>query len=356
MEQRHSGGLGAHQKARLQEKHIQRHGFHGHGFAAHVGTGDDGSAPIQRDGHGDKGSPLLRQQVDEFRVHHILQHQFAVGDLGQHAAVADGEQRLLHHEVQTAQRLRVSQQIIHHGSQLGTHDAAHLHLLALLLGADTGALEPQVVLFRVGLGMEQPLLHVLLGGANFFQLLGGAVRDVKATASGVVGVENIQRGGGIVEGRVLQARRFADGIQQRTNIAEPLEVALDLEQLHMIRHLAVLAAAQGVADILDLAQQRHQAGEGILQFLVVDSQRLHVVQLRFQRGALVRGIEPQAADALQPKGGAAVQRLQRVLQADLDLFVKGYGDHRNSSFTLMTGASTAAVMAAINASLSKRQP
>ena len=204
--------------------------------------------------------------------------------------------------------------------------------------------------------MEQPLLHILLGSADLLQLLGGAVGDVKAPAAGVIGVEDIQRCGGIVEGRVLQSRRLIDGSQQRADIAEPLEVALDLEQLHMIRHLAVLAAAQGVADILDLAQQRHQAGEGILQFLVVDSQRLHVVQLRFQRGALVRGIEPQAADALQPKGGAAVQRLQRVLQADLDLFVKGYGDHRNSSFTLMTGASTAAVMAAMNASLSKRQP
>ena len=64
VEQRHSGGLGAHQKARLQKQHIQRHGFHGHGFAAHVGAGDDGSAPIQRDGHGNKGSPLLGQQVD----------------------------------------------------------------------------------------------------------------------------------------------------------------------------------------------------------------------------------------------------------------------------------------------------
>ena len=172
----------------------------------------------------------------------------------------------------------------------------------------------------------------------------------------MVGVQDIQRGGGIVERRVLQMGGVVDGVQQGADIPQPLEIALDLEQLHMIRHLAVLAAAQGVADVLDLAQQCHQAGEGVLQFLVMGGQGLDVIQLRLQGRALIGGIEPQAADALQPEGGAAVQRLQGVLQADLDLFIERYGDHCNSSFTLMTGASTAAVMAAIKASLSKRQP
>ena len=86
------------------------------------------------------------------------------------------------------------------------------------------------------------------------------------------------------------------------------------------------------------------------------SQRFYVIKLCFQRGALIRGIKPQAADPLQAEGGAAVKRLQRILQADLDLFIKGYGNHSSSSFTLMTGTSTAAVMAAMKASLSKRQP
>ena len=115
---------------------------------------------------------------------------------------------------------------------------------------------------------------------------------------------------------------LVDGIQQGQKAVQPLKIALDLKQLHMVGHLAVLAAAQGVADILDLAQDGHQAGIDVLQFVGMPGQRFHVIQLRFQRDALVRGIEPQAADALQAKGRAAVERLQRVLQADLDFFIK----------------------------------
>ena len=115
---------------------------------------------------------------------------------------------------------------------------------------------------------------------------------------------------------------LVDGIQQGQEAVQPLKIALDLKQLHMVGHLAFLAAAQGVADILDLAQNGHQAGIGVLQLIGMPGQRLYVIQLCFQRGTLVRGIEPQAADALQAEGRAAVERFQRVLQADLDLFIK----------------------------------
>ena len=322
MEQRHFRRPGADEKARLEQQRIKGHGFHGHGLAAHIGAGDDRGALIQRDGHRNKGSSLLTEQVHQLRVHHVLQHQLSVGDLGQYAAVTDGKQRLLHHEVQTADGLRVGQQIVHHGGQLRAHGAAHLHLLALLLGADTGALQTQIVLLRVGPGAEQPLLNVLFGGADLLEPRRGAVRDIEAPAAGAVGVQDRQRRGGRVKGHVPEMGGLVDGIQQGQKAVQPLKIALDLKQLHMVGHLAVLAAAQGVADILDLAQDGHQAGIGVLQLIGMPGQRLYVIQLCFQRGTLVRGIEPQAADALQAEGRAAVERLQRVLQADLDFFIK----------------------------------
>ena len=65
---------------------------------------------------------------------------------------------------------------------------------------------------------------------------------------------------------------------------------------------------------------------------------------------------PQAADALLTEGRAAVERLQHILQADLHPLVKMDLDHANSSFTLITGTSTASRIRRRNSSLSNFQP
>ena len=79
-------------------------------------------------------------------------------------------------------------------------------------------------------------------------------------------------------------------------------------------------------------------------------------QLLLQLLPLVRGIVPQAADALLAEGAAPVQALQDVLQADLLSLLKTNLDHASSSFTLMTGTSTASFIRAMNSSLSNFHP
>ena len=97
-----------------------------------------------------------------------------------------------------------------------------MHLLRLLLGAQPRALEPQLVLFRVRLGVEQALLHVLLGAAHLLELGGGAVGDVEAAAAGAVRVEDGQRGLHVVERHALEMRHLVDFGEQRADTLQPL--------------------------------------------------------------------------------------------------------------------------------------
>ena len=112
-------------------------------------------------------TPAGLQQIHKFRVHHIHQFQLTLGDLGADAAVAQGEAGFLDQEVQTANGINVAEDVICHRGKALAHGLADLHLLAVLLGADTGALNAQLVLLRIGGGVEQLFLHLLLGGANF---------------------------------------------------------------------------------------------------------------------------------------------------------------------------------------------
>ena len=265
MKQRHAGLLCADQEARLKQQGVEGHGLHGHGLAAHVGAGDDGSPLLQTDGDGHEAAALLRQQVADLGVDHVGELQLRLRQLGADAAVAHGEQSLLDDEVQPAGGLRVRQQVVHHGGQRRAHGPADVHFLGVLLGAQTGALQAQVVLLRIGLGVEQTLLHVLLGLPHLFELGGGAVGDVEAAAAGAVGVQDGQRRLGVVEDDALKMSNGVDLRQQRPQAVQTLEVALDLEQLHVVRRLPLRAAAQGCADVLHLAQTGHQFGVLVLQ-------------------------------------------------------------------------------------------
>ena len=219
-----------------------------------------------------------------------------------------------------------------------------------------GALEAQVVLLRVGLGVEETLLHVLLGLAYLLEPHRGAVGDIEAAAAGLVRVEDGQGGLGVVEGQAVEPGDSVDLVEQGAEVLQPLEVALDLEQLHMVRGLPCGTAAQGRADVLHLAQDGHDLGVGVLQLLRGVGGLLHVIQLALQLRAFLRGVKPQAADALLAEGRAAVERLQHILQADLHPLVKMDLDHANSSFTLITGTSTASRIRSRNSSLSNFQP
>ena len=356
MEQRHTSFFGAHQEARLQQQHVQRHRLHGHGLSAHVGAGDDRGPGRQGDGHRHEAAALLLQQIADLRIDHILQLQVLLRQLRLHTAVAHGKQCLLDNKVQTPRRLRIGEQLVHHRGQCRTHGLADVHLLRVLLAAQPGALQAQIVLFRVGLGVEQPFLHLFFGGADLLQLGRGAVRDIEAPAPGTIRVQHRQCVLHLVEGHALEVRHRVDLLKHRAHTVQPLQIALDLEQLHMVRRLPRRAAAQGVADILHLAQAGHQLVVHVLQLAGGIGRLLHVVQLLLQCSAFLRRIKPQPPDAFLPEGRAAVQCFQRVLQTDLLFFLKLDRDHASSSFTLMTGTSTAAFMRNRNSSLSNFHP
>ena len=356
VKQRHPGLLGADQKARLQKQHVQSHGFHHHGLTAHVGAGDDGGPLLQPDGHRHEGPPLLLQQVAQLGVDHVRQLQLRLRDLRPHAAVAHGKQRLLDDEVQPARRVGVLQQISCQRSQRLPHAAAHLGLLAVLLGTDTGPAGAQLLLLGIGLCMVQLLLDLLLGRTDLPQLGCCIVGDVEATAAGLVRIQDLQRLRRIMEGQRLKVSGLAHLLEQGDQTLQPLEIYLDFKQLHMIRDLQRLAPAQRATDVLHLAQ--HQADPVVqwLQSIRRLGGLLHVIQLRLQLLPLVGGVIAQLADLLLTEGAAPVESLQRILQADFFSLLKANIDHASSSFTLMTGTSTASRIRVINSSLSNFQP
>ena len=98
-------------------------------------------------------------------------------------------------------------------------------------------------------------LQLLFGAAELTEVLGHAVGDIKAAGAGVIRIQNVQSGLWIVEGQAAQGRFLGQLSVQRQQALQTLQVTLDLEQLHMIRHLAVAAATDGIADVLHLAQQ-----------------------------------------------------------------------------------------------------
>ena len=159
-----------------------------------------------------------------------------------------------------------------------------------------------------------------------------------------------------MEGKARQARRVPQLFKQGAQGLQPLEIALQLEQLHMVRHLQLPAPAQGAPDVLHLAQHHADLVIQVLQLLRMGGGPLHVAQLLLQLLPLVRGIVPQAADALLAKGAAPMETLQNILQADFFSFLETNLDHASSSFTLMTGASTASFIRAMNSSLSNFHP
>ena len=108
--------------------------------------------------------------------------------------------------------------------------------------------------------------------------------------------------------------------------------------------------------VFDLAKEHAQLVVDGLELLAVAGGLLHVIQLVFQFGTLFGGVEAQTADLFNTKGAAAVEGLQRILQADLFSLFKTNGDHFSASFTLMTGTSTASLMRRRNSSLSNFQP
>ena len=211
-------------------------------------------------------------------------------------------------------------------------------------------------LLRVGLRVEELLLELLFCLSDLAQAGGGAVRDVKAAAAGVVGVEDGECGRRIVEVQTAEIRHGADLFKERDNRFQPLQIPLDLEQLDMVGRLQLAAAAQRASDVLDLAEGDHDLVIGFLQLSRGLRSAVDVIQLRLQLRALLRRIKSQPADALAAEGTAAVQALQNILQADFFSLLETNADHVSSSFTLMTGTSTASCSRARNSSLSNFQP
>ena len=267
-----------------------------------------------------------------------------------------GKQRLLNEKIQPPGGVGVGHQIVGQRSQGRAHGPADLHLLAVLLGADAHPLLPQIVLLRVSLGPVQLLLHLLLGGADLPQLRRGGIGDVKAPAAGVFRVQNGQSRSGIMKFQARESRRIPQPLKHGPQGLQPLEIALELKQLHMVRHLQLPAPAQGAADVLHLAQHHTDLVVQVLQLLRMGGGPLHIVQLQLQLLPLVGGIVPQAANALLAKGAAPMETLQNILQADFFSFLETDLDHASSSFTLITGTSTASRIRAMNSSLSNFHP
>src|SRR5699024_6943926 len=94
-------------------------------------------------------------------------------------------------------------------------------------------------------------------------------------------------------------------------------------------------------DLLHLAKEEADLIVYVLQLIGGFGGLLHVIKLRFQLRTLLGDVKAQAADLLDAKGAAAMEGIQSVLQTDLLSFLKTNGDHASSSFTLITGASTA---------------
>ena len=204
--------------------------------------------------------------------------------------------------------------------------------------------------------MEELLFQLLLGGAHLLEAGRGAVRDVEAAGTGAVGVEDSQCLTGRVEGKAAEGHLLIHLLIEGDKALQTAQEALHLKQLHMVGSLPCGAAAEGVADILHLAQEDHRLVHSGFQLRGVAVEALHIVQLLLQCLALFGSVELQSADALDTEGRAAVQRLENILQADLDLIIKRNGNHSISSLTLITGASMASFILAIKASLSKCQP
>ena len=155
--------------------------------------------------------------------------------------------------------------------------AADLRFLALLLGADAGALQTQLVLLRIGLGLVELFLQLLLAPADLAELFRHTVGDVKAPGAGVVRVQNTQGGLGIVECKAPQRSRIAYLLVQGQQALQPLQIALYFKQLHMIRHLPVPASADGIANVLHLAQQNADFIVYALELLRMVGRLLHIV-------------------------------------------------------------------------------
>ena len=155
--------------------------------------------------------------------------------------------------------------------------------------------------------MEELLLELLFCLSDLAQAGGGAVRDVKAAAAGVVGVEDGECGRRIVEVQTAEIRHGADLFKERDNRFQ--QIPLDLEQLDMVGRLQLAAAAQRASDVLDLAEGDHDLVIGFLQLSRGLRGAVDVIQLRLQLRALLRRIKSQPADALAAEGTAAVQAL-----------------------------------------------
>ena len=145
-------------------------------------------------------------------------------------------------------------------------------------------------------------------------------------------------------------------VEQRTEIRDPQQKSLELEQLHVVETRAFRKPFQRAADILELTEHKHDLIVNGLQSARRVCRAFRVPKLRFQLVSLVRRVEAQLAHTFRAEGTAGVQRIENVSQSDLFPVFKTDRDQSGSSFTLMTGTSTAAAIAFKNASGSNFQP
>lgn len=64
-----------------------------------------------------------------------------------------------------------------------------------------------------------------------------------------------------------KSRRIPQPLKHGPQGLQPLEIALEFKQLHMVRHLQLPAPAQGAADVLHLAQHHTDLVVQVLQLL-----------------------------------------------------------------------------------------
>ena len=204
--------------------------------------------------------------------------------------------------------------------------------------------------------MVQLLFDLFFSLTDLTQLLGSTVGNVEAAGTGVFGVQHRQRCGGIVEGKVFELRLLVHLLHQRDQRLHTLQIVFQFKQFHVVRGIAVLDAAHSAADLLHLAKEHTNLIVDTLELLAVAGSLLYVIQFVLQLGTLLGSIEAQTANLLDTEGAASVERFQRVLQTNFFSLFKTNGDHASSSFTLMTGTSTASLILRLNSSLSNFQP
>ena len=282
------------------------------------------------------------------------------------------------------------QHVVHIRPQRRGQLAPDAHLLMLLIGSHSGTEGLERLLLLPGGQTAELFLQFPLFPAQSAELPGPAVSDVEGRHPIVLGVQQVQRGGGVPEGNALQLQHGLDLVEQRQHLIAFQQESLDLEQLDLVEG-GLQAFQRGGTDVFHRHEHQQQLVQGLLAVLVLfqspaqpvcfglhlgqvtdgsprapvcfstvhrlglqnGQHPLDVGQLALQLGLLTGFKGFQLPHPLLAVGRAGLQGVQNVLEADIFTLCKRQIDHFASSITLMTGRPTRAFIRSISSSFEK---